>query len=57
MWVAVRDNGIGMDLGEGVGMGLSICHTIMENHDGALEVESRLGEGTVFTFDLKTQID
>lgn len=73
MWVAVRDNGIGMDqetqsrifepffttrvVGEGVGMGLSICHTIMENHDGALEVESKLGEGAVFTFTLKTQTD
>ncbi|MEM7194699.1 MAG: ATP-binding protein [Pseudomonadota bacterium] len=40
------------DVGEGMGMGLSICHTIVSNHGGRLTVDSTLGEETMFTFDL-----
>ena len=39
---------------EGMGMGLAISRTIVEAHQGRLEVESRPGEGTTFRFTLPT---
>ena len=64
----VKDNGIGMneetlskifdpffttrDVGEGMGMGLSICYTIIQNHDSELTATSEEGVGTAFAFDL-----
>lgn len=33
----------------GAGMGLSVTHTILMEHDAVIDVKSRLGEGTVFT--------
>ncbi|MCO6441918.1 MAG: response regulator [Nitrococcus mobilis] len=76
--VSVRDNGTGIpadalervfdpfyttrDVGEGMGMGLSVCQTIVRNHGGELCVRSEEGAWTEFTFDLPaadelTQID
>ncbi|PON11133.1 hybrid sensor histidine kinase/response regulator, partial [Candidatus Entotheonella serta] len=35
--------------GEGTGMGLAVVHGIMAEHNGAVTVESTIGEGTIFT--------
>jgi len=62
--VAVLDNGAGISeenlrkvftpffttkpVGKGTGLGLSVCYGIVHSMGGALEVESREGEGTLF---------
>ncbi|MBI4481686.1 MAG: hypothetical protein HY652_02225 [Acidobacteria bacterium] len=38
--------------GKGTGLGLFVCHGIIENHNGAMEVLSREGEGTTFRISL-----
>lgn len=40
------------DVGEGMGMGLSIVHTIMESHGGAISVRNAASGGAVFTLQI-----
>lgn len=66
--ISVSDNGTGMneetlrkvfdpffttnEVGKGMGLGLSVSHTIIKNHGGNLSAESIFGEGSKFYFDL-----
>jgi C4-dicarboxylate-specific signal transduction histidine kinase len=66
--VRVRDNGTGVEQdvlpkifdpffttkpeGKGIGLGLSVCHTIIGQHGSELRAQSVLGHGTVFSFAL-----
>jgi signal transduction histidine kinase len=63
-WVAIEDNGCGIepahinrlfepffttkDVGQGTGLGLSLCHSIMLQHSGHIEVQSSLGSFSRF---------
>jgi len=37
---------------DGKGLGLSICHNIIKNHNGSIELESQVGKGSTFTIKL-----
>jgi signal transduction histidine kinase len=66
--VRVRDNGEGIepeniakifdpffttrDIGEGMGMGLSICYRIIQEHHGSIVVNSERGKFCEFTVEL-----
>ncbi len=66
--IVISDNGIGMTdevklkifepffttkkVGEGTGLGLSIVYRIIENHEGKIDVDSTINEGTIFTITL-----
>ena len=43
--------------GKGMGLGLAICKEIVEGHGGRLDVDSTLGQGTVFTVSLPLYTD
>ena len=40
---------------KGIGLGLSVCKSILEKHGGGIWVESEAGRGTTFTISLPTQ--
>ena len=40
------------DVGKGTGLGLSVCYGIVQEHEGRIQAQSRLGEGSTFTVHL-----
>lgn len=66
--IKIRDTGLGIEKenidkifepffttktnGKGTGLGLFVAREIIKEHDGSVEVESTLGEGTTFTIKL-----
>jgi two-component system NtrC family sensor kinase len=71
--IVVRDDGSGIppeilarifepflttkETGRGVGLGLAISHSILERHNGTIEVQSEAGRGTTFTVTLPWDAD
>ena len=69
--VSIEDTGIGIDHANfdkiftplfttkkhGMGMGLSICHSIIENHGGRIWASPGVPRGTIFQFELPTNIE
>jgi two-component system phosphate regulon sensor histidine kinase PhoR len=65
--IAIEDNGTGIDKNildkifdpffttkaKGTGLGLSVCRHIINMHDGVIEVNSKLGQGTSFIVRLR----
>jgi len=43
-----------MPVGQGVGLGLSLCYSIIQQQQGEINVESEVGQGTTFTVRLPT---
>ena len=71
MRVSVQDSGTGIDAAHlsrvfdplfttkvrGMGMGLSICRSIVESHHGRIWVEAAAPRGAIFQFELPTKAD
>ncbi len=71
--IEIEDNGIGMDketaskvfdpffttkpVGQGTGLGMSITHKIIKNHQGSIRLESEKGKGSKFIISLPIKID
>ena len=68
--VSIEDTGTGIDpsnldrifkpffttKANGMGMGLVICRSIIENHDGRIWVSPRTNGGSIFQFELPTSV-
>ncbi len=47
----------GMGAQKGMGLGLSVCYSVLKKHQGHITVDSRPGKGTTLTLYLPTQVD
>ncbi|MFO7735897.1 MAG: ATP-binding protein, partial [bacterium] len=68
--ISIKDNGIGIPSGmltkifdpffttksEGHGLGLATCYSIVNRHGGSIDVDSNLGEGSIFHVYLPAEI-
>jgi signal transduction histidine kinase len=69
--ISIEDTGTGIDPSNlkqvfsplfttkerGMGMGLAICHSIIENHGGRIWVSPGLDRGSIFQFELPAKSD
>ena len=53
---ALNSGVVGDGFVNGTGLGLAICRGIVGAHDGAMQVESALGQGTVVTVRLRADL-
>jgi two-component system, NtrC family, sensor kinase len=44
------------DVGKGTGLGLSISYGIIKKHEGKIEVNSKVGEGTEFIIRIQNSL-
>ena len=70
MRVSIEDSGTGIERtnldeifkplfttkARGMGMGLSICKSIVENHDGQIWVSPGMNRGSIFHFELPAKV-
>ncbi len=70
-WIAIRDSGKGIDpedlprifepffttraVGQGTGLGLSLCYGVVRDHGGEIDVTSQPGQGTTVRIELPLQ--
>jgi signal transduction histidine kinase len=69
--VSIEDSGSGIDAskldqifkplfttkGSGMGMGLAICRSIIEHHDGRIWASPGVVRGSIFQFELPANLD
>ena len=52
----IREPFVTIDHQRGLGLGIPICQSIVENHSGVLRIESELGHGTQVSFDFQLAV-
>ena len=73
VWIKISDTGKGIPeenmrrifdpffttkpVGQGTGLGMSLCYSIIEKHSGSIDVESEVGKGTTFIITLPVKQD